>query len=267
MTRLEILGVGVDHLTMEEAVARIADFIKTGRPHQVVTANPEMVMDSRRDQELALILREADLVTADGVGIVWAARQLGGPPEKPADRTSDRTPVKPDKPLERITGVELTDALLRLAAGAGYHIYLLGGAEGVAAEAARRVTASYPGLKVAGVHHGYFRPDEEPAVVREIFQLQPEILLVGLGSPRQEKWIRHHLHELGVPVCIGVGGTLDILAGTSRRAPVWMQHSGLEWLYRLLRQPSRFGRMLAIPRFMAAVLAEKPRRRRRSTLR
>ncbi len=271
MSRLEILGVGVDNLTMEEAVARIADFIRTGRPHQVVTVNPEMVMGSRRDQELAVILREADLVTADGVGIVWAARQLGGPPDRTSDRTSDRMPVKPpvkpNKPLKRITGVELTDALLQLAANSGYHIYLLGAAEGVAAEAARRVTASCPGLKVAGVHHGYFRPDEEPAVVREIFQLQPEILLVGMGSPHQEKWIRHHLHELGVPVCIGVGGTLDILAGTARRAPAWMQRSGLEWLYRLLRQPSRFGRMLAIPRFMATVLAEKPRRRRKSTLR
>ncbi|MGE5578148.1 MAG: WecB/TagA/CpsF family glycosyltransferase [Syntrophothermus sp.] len=255
---MEVLGVAVDDLTMEEALARIEDFIRSGRPHQVVTANPEMVMRSRRDPELAAILREAALVTADGVGIVWASRQLSKPPNKPSDK-----PVEPNTPLaERITGVELTTALLKLAAAAGYRVFLLGAAGGVAEEAARRVMAAYPGLKVAGVQHGYFRPDEEPAVVRKIFQAQPEILLVGLGSPRQEKWIRHHLHELGTPVCIGVGGTLDILAGMARRAPGWMQRSGLEWLYRLWRQPARIGRMLAIPKFMAAVLMERFRGRR-----
>lgn len=237
--RITVLGVPFHSLGMDGAVEKIAGFIISGRLHQVVTANPEMVMAALEDGELLQILSRAELVVADGIGIIWAARRLG-------------TPLP-----ERVPGVELAAAALALAAGNGYRVYLLGGAPGVAADAARRLRLKHPGLEIVGVQHGYFTAAEEDGVVAKIAAASPHILLVGLGMSKQEKWIHRHREELKVPVSIGVGGSLDVFAGRVQRAPACMCRLGLEWLYRLLVQPRRLFRMLALPKFVFKVLGEE----------
>ena len=235
---ITVLKVPFHPVDMEGALEEIAGFIISGRPHQVVTANPEMVMAALKDGELMQILTGAELVVADGIGIVWAARRLG-------------TPLP-----ERVPGVELAAAALSLAAENGYRVYLLGGAPGVAAKAARRLVHRYPGLEVVGVQHGYFTPGEEEEVAARIAAASPHLLLVGLGMGKQEKWIHRHRQSLGVPVSMGVGGSLDVFAGRVRRAPAWVCRLGLEWFYRLLLQPRRLPRMLALPKFVLRVLRE-----------
>jgi len=232
----------VDAVTMADAVARAEALLRRGRPSMVVTTNPELVMHAQRDPELARALARAELVVPDGIGVVWAARVLGHPVP------------------QRVPGVDLAEALLARAAAAGYRVYLLGAARGVAETAAQRLAARFPGLVVAGTHHGYFRPEEEPAVLAAVRQAAPHILLVALGAPRQELWIARHKSAWDVPLALGVGGSLDVFAGRVRRAPRWVQAVGLEWLYRLVRQPSRTGRMLALPRFAARVLLDAARR-------
>ncbi len=243
--RVEILGVGVDRVDAAEALARVQALIRAGRPAQVVTANAELVMHARRDPELAEVVRQAALVVPDGIGLIWAAGLLGDPLP------------------ERVPGIELAERLVAESGSAGYSVYFLGAAPGVAEEAAARLRARYPDLQLAGVRHGYFRPEEEPAVLEAIASARPGLLLVGLGMPRQEKWIARHLAQLGVPVAVGVGGSFDVWSGRVRRAPRWMQRLGLEWAYRLARQPRRALRMTALPRFAAAVLAERWWGRRR----
>jgi polysaccharide pyruvyl transferase CsaB len=240
--RVPVLGVGVDPVTLPEAVERIGEWIGAARgggarrTRQVVTLNPEMVMATRRRPALAAILSQADLVTADGVGVVWAARRLG-------------------RPLPgRVAGSDLVEALLAAGAAAGWRCYFLGAAPGVAGEAARAAGERYPGLSVVGTRHGYFSPDEAARVVREVSAAGADLLLVALGSPAQEEFIAAWREELGAGVAIGVGGTLDVLAGRTRRAPAWLRRAGLEWLYRMVRDPRRWGRALALPAFALAVL-------------
>lgn len=242
MARISVLGTGVDPVSMAQALARAEALIGRGQPSMVVTINPELVMHAQRDTALARALDRADLVVPDGIGIVWAARILGHPVP------------------ERVPGVELTEGLIQRAAARGYRVYFLGAAPGVAEEAARRLTARYPGLAVAGTHHGYFKPEEEAAVVAAVRRVRPHILLVALGAPRQELWIARHLHQCQAALALGVGGSLDVFAGRVQRAPRWVQAVGLEWLYRLVRQPARAGRMLALPRFAARVLLDAARR-------
>jgi N-acetylglucosaminyldiphosphoundecaprenol N-acetyl-beta-D-mannosaminyltransferase len=239
MTRIDVLGVGFDPVDLEGAVERVVQLVLSGGPHLVVTANVELVMRARRMPELQDLLRGASLVVADGVGVVWGARKLG-------------------RPLPgRVPGIDLAARLCQEAAARGWSVYFLGGRPGVAAEAALRAGRRWPGLRVAGASHGYFGPDEEPGVVEAIRSASPTILLAGLGSPRQEQWLSRRLSALGVPVAMGVGGTLDVWAGRARRAPPWMQKLGLEWCYRLLREPRRLGRQLAIPHFMAVIYARE----------
>lgn len=230
-----VLGIGVDRVAMREALAVLEGFIRERVPRLVATANAEMVMLAQDDRELFGILNRADLVLADGAGVVWAARRLG-----------------PGVP-ERVAGYDLTQELLRRAAVAGFRVYWLGAAPGVAETAARLAAERFPGLVSVGVHDGYFRPDDAEIVTR-IRDANPDILLCALGVPKQEKWLSRNLQLLGVPVSIGVGGTFDVMAGLVKRAPLWMQRAGLEWSYRLIRQPSRLVRMLALPRFVLRVL-------------
>lgn len=244
--RSTVLGVAVDRVTLDESAERVRGWVAARRTedfpvHQVVTLNPEMVMRARRDSVFASLLKEADLVTADGVGVVWAAGRLG-------------------QPLPgRVTGVDLTAALMEEGAREGWRFYFLGGQPGVAEEAARAAQSRYPGLVVAGARHGYFTSAEEQQVVAELRQAAPDIMLVALGSPKQEAFIARHRETLGAAAALGVGGTLDVLAGRVRRAPVWTRRLGLEWLYRLVKEPRRFGRALEIPRFMWAVLRTRGR--------
>ncbi|MBI3286526.1 MAG: WecB/TagA/CpsF family glycosyltransferase [Chloroflexi bacterium] len=234
-----ILGVRVDNLTQAEALARIETFLQSRRPHQVVTINPEFVVAAQRDGEFAGVLQEADLNLPDGQGVVWAARLLG-------------TPVR-----ERVTGVDTLLGMAELAAHRGYKLFLLGGAPGVAEEASQRLQGTYAGLRVVGTYAGTPAPEEENEIVKRIRQAQPDILWVAYWAPQQDLWIHRHLHRLEVPVAMGVGGALDFIAGRARRAPQWMQRLGLEWLHRLVHQPWRWRRMLALPYFVWLVLTRR----------
>ncbi|MDQ0285080.1 N-acetylglucosaminyldiphosphoundecaprenol N-acetyl-beta-D-mannosaminyltransferase [Desulfofundulus luciae] len=239
---INLLGARVDAVDLAGAVERVAAFVATGRPHQVITLNPEILYRAQQEPELLALINRADLVTADGIGIVWAAKVAG-------------TPVP-----GRVTGIDLMLALVSRAAREGWRIFLLGAAPGVAEEAARRLKEKHPGLVVAGTQHGYFKPAPvttgtgetgvtEWDVVEQIRAAQPDLLFVALGAPKQEKFIARHKQALGVPVAMGVGGSFDVIAGRVARAPVWMQRLHLEWLGRLLREPRRWRRMLVLPRF------------------
>jgi N-acetylglucosaminyldiphosphoundecaprenol N-acetyl-beta-D-mannosaminyltransferase len=235
--RVEVLGTGVDAVTLPEAVGLVAGWIAgaPGPARQAVTLNPEMVMNARRSPVFAALLGRADLVTADGVGVVWAARRLG-------------------RPLpERVTGVDLVAGLLAEGARQRWRFFLLGAAPGVAEEAARVIAQRYPGVQVVGTRHGYFAAGESGAVAAQVAAAAPDVVLVALGSPAQECFIARHRADLGAKVALGVGGALDVLVGRTRRAPAWMCRLGLEWLYRIARQPQRLGRAMAIPAFMWAV--------------
>ncbi len=237
---VQILDVPVRPLTMPQAVAECADFFASPGLKQVVTANPEMALAAARDEELRQVLESADLVVADGVGLVWAARRLGQP--------------LPD----RIPGVELAWELLSWCAAGGYPVFLLGGAPGVAAEAAAKLSVDLAGLRVAGFQHGYFAPEEEDEVVRRVAHSGARLLLVGMGTPRQEKWIYRHRERLGAQVAMGVGGSLDVFAGRVKRAPRAWRRLHLEWLYRGLSQPRRWRRLLQLPRFCLRVWFRAP---------
>ncbi|HNS52115.1 MAG TPA: WecB/TagA/CpsF family glycosyltransferase [Anaerolineae bacterium] len=239
MGSLDILGVRVDATTYGGLLALVDAFVASRQPHQVVTLNPEMLVAAHGDAVLRAQLNAADLNVADGIGILLAARLLGR-----------RLPG-------RITG---SDGILLLAAHCaerGYRPYLLGAAPGIAEAAARRLVALNPGLVVAGTHSGSPRPEEEPAIVQRIRAAAPDLLFVAYGVPAEEAWIARNRRRLGVPVMMGVGGSLDFLAGVVRRAPIWVRRVGLEWLHRLAREPWRWRRQLALPRFVWLVLRQR----------
>lgn len=239
MSKVNVLGVLIDSVTMDEAVAQITTFVEEKGPHLVVTANPEMVMGARSDQLLEEILQRAQLVVADGVGVVWASRMLGkGVPQ-------------------RVPGIELMESVLAQAAELGWRVFLLGGEEGVADKASDAMREAFPGLNIVGTHHGFFGPgDEEETLLQTIKDSNPHVLLIALGVPRQEKWAAAHLAELKIPVAMGVGGSFNVWAGVDKRAPLWVRKIHLEWLYRLIRQPWRIGRVMVLPKFVVLVFVE-----------
>ncbi len=235
---VRILGCRVDPVGMAEALERITGFLRSGRPAHVVTLGAEMVMLALRERAYQSVINGAELVAPDTVGIVVASRLLG-------------TPLR-----ERVAGIELVERLCELAAFESFSVYLLGGANGVAKKSAAELSERHRGLRIAGTHHGYFTAADDRHIVAEIRNSGANIVLVALGFPRQEYWIARHLPELSCAVCIGVGGTLDILAGKLKRAPLLMRRLGLEWLYRLLREPRRLRRQLILPAFATRVLIE-----------
>lgn len=233
--RITVLGIPVDPVDMDQAVNILEERIRQQSPGIICTANAEMVMLAQNDAELRHILCSADLVLADGFGVVWAARRLAaGVPE-------------------RVAGFDLTQNLLKSAARSGYRIFWLGAAPGIAAAAAQKAADTFPGLITVGILDGYFG-NNDAEVITAIQNAKPDILLCALGVPRQEKWLWASRDKLQVPVMIGVGGTFDVMAGKMQRAPLWMQNAGLEWLYRLMIQPQRIFRMLALPRFVLKVI-------------
>ena len=236
---VEILGVPVAALTMAEAVGQAERWMDERRGALIATANAEMIMNATRDEELFEILRAADLVVPDGAGTVWAAHHLGH--EMP----------------ERVAGYDLAQQLLKRAPEKDRRVFFFGSAPGVAEKAKQKAEAVYPGIRVVGTRNGYFSEADEPGIIREIREAKPDLLLAALGVPKQEKWLKKHKDELGVPVSIGVGGTLDVMAGTAKRAPVWMQKAKLEWLFRGILQPKRAGRLLALPKFVFRVHQSK----------
>ncbi|HEU0028079.1 MAG TPA: WecB/TagA/CpsF family glycosyltransferase [Ktedonobacterales bacterium] len=233
----------VDGLTLEEAVGRALALLRSGRGGQIVTLNPEIVMRARRDPGLRSVITRAALVTADGMGIVWGARLAGL--------------TIP----ERVTGIDLSVALLARTGALGYDAFLLGAARGVAETAARAITARLPGARIAGVWSGDPQPVSDAEAVARVRASGARLLLVAYGAPMQEQWIARNLTALPGVVAIGVGGALDMIAGRAPRAPRWMRAAGLEWLYRLAREPGRWRRMLALPAFAALAVRSGVRAR------
>jgi len=235
--RIDVLGVAFDSLTMEQAVLRAHEVLDGGGKAYIVTPNPEIVWMCRRDDRLRHVINGAELVLPDGIGIILGAKIL-------------KTPL-----LSKIAGIDFAGALF--AEMAGNSVYLLGAKPGVAEEAGRRLSAKYPGLVIAGVSDGYFT-DDGP-VIETINAASPDVLLVCMGAPRQELWISENLGRLNAKLCMGLGGSLDVYAGVVKRAPTFLQKLGLEWFYRLLREPRRIKRMLKLPLFVLAVVWKRMR--------
>lgn len=240
VNKVSVLNVKIDSVTMAQAVEKVESFFSlSDRTRLVATANAEMVMMANDDSELKEILAGADLVVADGAGVVWAARHQG------------------DIMPERVAGFDLVQELLKKSAQKKYKVFFLGAGIGVAEQAKTQAEIKYPGVNIVGVRDGYFKPDVEKEIINEINELNPDLLLVALGVPRQEKWIKNNLEKLNVKVAIGVGGTFDVMAGNIKRAPLWMQKANLEWSYRLFLQPQRIFRMMSIPKFMFKIILGK----------
>ena len=234
-----MLGCRVDAVGPAEALARIVTFANRDGAALVVTLGVEMVMLAQRDEEFRRIVNGAALVTCDTIGLLLASRLRGGPLR------------------ERVTGVELTGALAARSASHGdVRLYLLGSAGDTARRAADALRRAYPGAAIAGARDGYFAEDDSAAVAAAVRASGANVLLAGLGSPKQEKWLARHLAATGCGAGIGIGGTLDVFAGNVVRAPAFFRRAGLEWAYRLAKEPRRWRRQLALPRFALAALAE-----------
>jgi N-acetylglucosaminyldiphosphoundecaprenol N-acetyl-beta-D-mannosaminyltransferase len=242
--RIKILGLPVSAITYGEWMELIDAWVKSDpvrqhMAHHVCTINPEMIMIAQRDPNFYNILSRADLTVPDGVGLLWAARQSG-------------------KPLpERVTGSDGVPLIAQTAAERGWRIYLLGAAAGVADKAAEVLRAKHPDLQIVGTYSGSPAPEEEDSIVERVNASGADILFVAYGAPNQDKWIARNLPRLRVKMAMGVGGSLDFVAGVLPRAPESFRRFGLEWLYRLYLQPWRIGRMLRLPRFVIAVLAKR----------
>jgi len=229
---IPILGIPVHAVTMAETLALIDGYMAEPRLHQIATVNPEFVMAAQNDAEFRRVLAAADLCLPDGVGLLYAARRSGR-----------RLP-------ERVPGSELVYRLAERAAARGWPLFLLGAAPGVAEEAAAILGDRYPGLHIAGTYAGSPDTAEDEAIVRRVNDSGATLLFVAYGAPKQDKWIARNRDALTtVRLAIGVGGSLDFITGRAVRAPRWMQRLGLEWLHRLIREPWRWRRMLALPRF------------------
>lgn len=225
---LEIAGINVHNLSEDEAVDFIARLIDEGGSHYASVVNAAKIVAASKDNALKRALLEADLVTADGMSVVWASRLLG-------------RPLK-----ERVTGIELFQRLVRLASERGWAVYFLGARDESVRGVVARFTSEYPALRVAGYHDGYFDVSESAAIAEVIKRSSSDLLFVAMGSPAQECWITSNLMATGARFALGVGGSFDHVTGLAHRAPEWMQQSGLEWLYRLIREPRRLWRRYLI---------------------
>jgi N-acetylglucosaminyldiphosphoundecaprenol N-acetyl-beta-D-mannosaminyltransferase len=247
--RLRILDVPVDRVSLAEAIEIFEALMRTEACSLIVTPNSEIVWRATKDAALKAVIEGADLILPDGVGLVYASRVVGSPLS------------------ERVTGVDFLDAVLCRLSDMGESVYLLGGAPGgeekagesgvapcVAEKASENMRKKYPKLRVVGFRHGYYTPGEEAAIVDEINASGAAFLCAALGSPKQERFIHAHREALRVRAAIGVGGSLDVWAGVQRRAPAFFREHGLEWLYRLVRQPARIKRAAVLPLFMLRVL-------------
>lgn len=224
--RVRLLNTAIDPVTLGQTIQQIEAYVESGQPHQLVTVNVDFVKIAQENERFRHIINSADLSVADGKPLLWAARWTGQ--EIPA----------------RITGMDLVLGVAELAARRGETIFLLGAAEGVAGKAADVLRAQYPGLSVQvySPPMGPFSDAENAHMIELIRASGATYLFVAFGAPKQDVWINEHLHELGVPVCAGIGGVLNFLAGVIKRAPVWVQRSGFEWLYRILQEPTRLWR-------------------------
>jgi N-acetylglucosaminyldiphosphoundecaprenol N-acetyl-beta-D-mannosaminyltransferase len=227
--RVEILGVQVDDVTMSETLAALEGFVREGGGHQISTVNVEYLMLARRDSDFARVLAQSALNVPDSAGVLWAAHWLGHPLR------------------ERVTGSDGIYAVAELCARRGYRLFLLGAGPGVAVRVAEILSDRFPGLCVCGVLDGSPSIEQELEIAAQVRAAQADVLLVAYPSAPQEKWIARNLGRTGVAAAMGVGGAFDFCAGVQTRAPRWMRRVGLEWFYRLLDEPSRWRRMLALP--------------------
>ena len=219
--RIEMMGCQIDNLTMEETLGRVEQFIASGQPHQHVVVNVDKLVKASRDAELRQIINDCALINVDGMPVVWASRLLG-------------------KPLKsRVAGVDLFEALMQRASTKQWRVFLLGAREEVVSGVKSLYEAKYPGLVVAGYRNGYWKADEEPAVVEQIKAAQADLLFVAISSPKKEQFLGQYQAEMKIPFAMGVGGTFDVAVGKVKRAPLWMQNNGLEWFYRFLQEPRR----------------------------
>ncbi|MCX7714348.1 MAG: WecB/TagA/CpsF family glycosyltransferase [Clostridia bacterium] len=243
MDKVNILGVNVDMVNISEAADKIVSFFEEDRLHSVYTPNSEIIMMAYRDAEFAELLNRADLLTADGIGVVYASKIL-------------RKPIS-----ERAAGYDIAIKVLEKLKDTEHKLFLLGGKPGIAEEAKRKLEEKYPGIRIVGTHNGYFKPEEESEIIDEINNSGADIVFVCLGAPAQEKWIDRNRDKLKAKVAMGIGGSLDVFAGKVERAPDFWCNMGLEWLYRLIKEPWRIGRMMALPKFGVTVLLKGRRYR------
>jgi len=235
--RINVLGVGFDNITLREAVDRGMELLRSEGCHYVVTPNPEIVEVCREDADAKAAVNGAALVLPDGIGVIKGAAMLG-------------TPLK-----ERTPGIEFAALLIERMAEEGMSLYLLGAKPGVAELAAQKLTEKNPGLKIAGVHDGYFTDDT--AVVEAIRESGADCVFVCLGAPKQEKWMKKNGAATGAKLLCGLGGSIDVFAGTVARAPKFWRDHNLEWFYRLCKDPRRLGRMMKLPLFLVHIRQEK----------
>lgn len=233
--KTDVMGVQFDNVTMQQALEQAQELLERPGADYCVTPNAEIVYEAMQDASFAQLLNDAALVLPDGAGVVKAARILGEPLQ------------------EKVAGVDFATALLKQLAQQGKRLYLLGGKPGIAEKAAERMQEANPKLQICGCADGYFRPEEETAVVARINAAQADVLFVCLGAPKQERFMQTHQAQLNVSFMAGLGGSLDAFAGTVRRAPNWMIRMQLEWFYRLCKEPKRLGRMMRLPKFLLAV--------------
>lgn len=234
-----VLGLQFDNVTMEQALARARELLGGDHAAMAVTPNAEIAYEALKSDELRALLNSADLMLPDGSGVVLAAKIL-------------KTPLR-----QKVAGVDFADRLLGVLEETGGGLYLLGSKPGIGELAAEKMREKHPKLNVCGIADGYFK--DEAAVVERINAAAPDVLFVCLGAPKQERFMQAHREELNVRLMAGLGGSLDSFAGTVKRAPRWMIRMNLEWLYRLIKQPSRFGRMLRLPKYIWAAVCERVR--------
>lgn len=240
--KTEILGIAFDNLTREEAAQRGGQMLREDAFHYVVTPNPEFILASEKDDAFRTVLNGADMVLPDGIGVVYSAKILG-------------TPLK-----ERVPGIEFAADMLSCLNEMGGRLFLLGAKPGVAEEAGRRILEQYPGIVLCGTQDGYFKDEE--AVLLKVAAARPDLLFVCLGAPKQEKWMARWGKHTGARLAIGLGGCLDVFAGNVERAPESWQKLGLEWAYRLKKEPQRIGRMSKLPLVLVKAAGDRVKGRK-----
>lgn len=247
MDTVEIFGVKIHNLTFDEAAKQVENYLKGNELKAIYTPNTEIVMGAKDDKKFKELINKGDLITADGIGLIYASR-------------IKKKPLK-----ERVTGYYISLKLLDIANENNYSLYLLGGKDGVAKLAAENIKKTYSNIKIAGYHHGYFKGshnghknhEEEVQIIKDINSSNPDIIFVGLGFPKQETWIDANKENIKSKVIIGNGGVMDILSGNTKSAPKIFEKLGLEWFYRLIKEPSRIKRQVVLPKFMFKVLFSK----------
>ena len=235
--KTDIMGVLFDNYTIDEAIEKAVSFEK--KPFVIVTPNPEIVQAAKKDKEFLEVLNKADIVSPDGIGIVYASKILKGN-------------IK-----ERAAGFDIACGIMDRLSKINGSVYIFGGKPGVADDAAKNILEKYEGINIAGVSDGYFDEEKEKQIIDEIKKSQPDLLLVCLGAKKQEKWIDQHKDILNAKILIGAGGTVDVLSGRTKRAPDIFIKFGLEWLYRLMKEPSRIGRMMQLPVFLMEIIIKR----------